>query len=113
MADLKIISYNCRGLRDTNKRHDVLIFLKSQNAHVYCLQDTHFIPSMEKQIYSQWNGECYHSFGSSNSRGVSVLFKKNIGVKVHRTDLDPNGNYIVLDFTYDLKRFTLCALYGH
>ena len=49
MDNVKVISYNFRGLNDNSKREDVFNFLKSLNADIYCLQDCHFTPSMEKR----------------------------------------------------------------
>ena len=54
---LKIISMNCRGLGDTNKRKDVFGYLREKSASIYCIQDTHFTPSMEKIIRMQWGYE--------------------------------------------------------
>ena len=95
MTDIKILSYNCRGLNDCKKRNDVFNFLKTKfKAHIYCLQDCHFTPSLEKQIYSQWDGECYFSHGNSNSRGVCILFQKNIPVTIHAIKKDQSGNLL-------------------
>ena len=76
MVNFRILSYNCRGLNDFKKRNDVFNYLKNLNANAYCLQDCHFTPSIEKQVSMQWDGECYFSHGTSNSRGVCILFKK-------------------------------------
>ena len=40
---MKIISLNCRGLRNKVKRYDIINYLKDQNAQIICLQDTHLI----------------------------------------------------------------------
>ena len=112
MDNVKVISYNCHGLNDDSKREDVFNFLKSLNADIYCLQDCHFTPSMEKLIYSQWDGESYFSFGTYNSRGIGILFKTKLPVKNHTIERDTSGNYLILDLTIDSHRFTLCSLYG-
>ena len=65
MDNLKLISYNCRGLNNTKKRRDVFDFLKTKQAHIYCLQDCHFTPDMKNRIYSEWDGDCFFSFGQS------------------------------------------------
>ena len=112
MNDIKIISYNCRGLHDAKKRADVFQFLKERDASIYCLQDVHFTSNMEKHLYSQWNSNCYFSYSRSNARGVAILFSRNIDVKVHQTHVDENGNYIILDLTFNSKRFSLINIYG-
>ena len=35
-----IYSMNCQGLRNNNKRKDVINYLKSQSMDILCLQDT-------------------------------------------------------------------------
>ena len=78
MNCLKILSMNCRGLGDICKRKDVFHYLRSKKAAIYCLQDTHFTSKSESMIRSQWGFECFSSFGSSDSRGVSILFNNNL-----------------------------------
>ena len=76
MDSLKILSYNCRGLNNKRKRFDLLTLFKEKHADIVCLQETHFIEDIEKDIYSEWGGKCYFSHGKSNSKGVAILFKK-------------------------------------
>ena len=47
---LKIISANCQGLRDKNKRVDVISYLCEQNSSIICLQDTHLTVKDEKNV---------------------------------------------------------------
>ena len=112
MNDLKFLIYNCRGLNDTKKRYDVLNFIKDQKADICCLQDTHFTKEMEQSIYTIWEGECFYSHGKSNSRGVCILIKKNLNIKVHCIKKDSNGSLLALDLSFENHRFTLVALYG-
>ena len=44
---LKILTVDCQGLRDMNKRGDVLKNLKCKNYNLYFLQDTHFVDKDE------------------------------------------------------------------
>ena len=54
MSNLKILSMNCRGLADPQKRYDVFNFLKDKRYSIYCLQDTHFTKNDYNYIRSQW-----------------------------------------------------------
>jgi len=67
---------------------------------------------MKNKIYSEWDGECYFSFGNSNSRGVCILFRKNLPITVNKIENDSIGNYLLLNLTYMTNIFTLCTLYG-
>lgn len=112
MDNIKIVSLNCRGLNGCHKRNEVLKFLKEKQYQFFCLQDTHFTETQQRMIYLQWNGESYCSFGTSSSRGVAILFKKNIEYKVHKVISDNDGNFLILDLTIQTKRLTLVNLYG-
>ena len=113
MVDLKILSYNTQGLQTLQKRVDVFEYLKDKKSQIYCLQDTHFIKENEANIIDQWgNSNCILSNYKTNSRGVAILFGKDLDYKIHRKLIDENGNYIIIDITATSKRFTLVNLYG-
>ena len=55
----------------------------------------------------------YVSAKSSASRGVAVLFSKNLEFKIHNSRSDNEDNYIIIDLSIDgLPRFTLAAIYA-
>lgn len=56
---LKIISMNCRGMGNSQKRKDVLNYLNAKHASIYCLQDTHFVPEIESVVKQEWDGTCF------------------------------------------------------
>ena len=113
MTDINILSFNCRGIASPEKRHAIFNYLKSKNCHIYCLQDVHFTPNIEKIIHAEWQHKCLFSFGTSNStRGVAILFSKDLDFVVHKYISDPNGNYIIVDITLDNNRLTLISLYA-
>ena len=111
-GELKILTLNCRGLQGTKKRTNIFNFLKDKKHHIYCLQDTHFTKKDEQAIYSQWGGEFHCSYFSSNSRGVAILFDKHIDIKIKNSEIDPNGNFVILDLLLNGFRFTLANIYG-
>ena len=113
MTEIKILSANCQGLGNSEKRIDVFNYLKSKKCHIYCLQDTHSSKLTENFIRCQWNNnECILSSMSSNSRGVGIFFNNNIDFQIHSHISDPDGNFIIADLTVDNNRFTLVTLYG-
>ena len=109
---IRILSANCQGLSSIEKRLDVLNYLKDKKSDIYCLQDTHTTKASERFFRSQWNNECIFSSGTSNSRGVAILFSKNLGFKIHNHISDPEGNYIICDMSVEDNKFTLINLYG-
>ena len=110
--DVTFISMNCRGLRDSRKRQDVLLYLKAKKYDVCCIQDTHFVPEIETEIRREWEGKCFFSFNTSNSRGVAILFKDTLPVNINRLKVDNTGNFVVLDVSLYEYNITIASLYG-
>lgn len=110
---ITLASLNCRGLGDLNKRKDVFNYLREKQFSIYCLQDTHFTAQETDTIRSQWGFECYNCPGSSNSRGVAVLFNNNFEFKVKEVIEYNTGNALILVLEIE-KHFilTLVNLYG-
>ena len=79
--EIRVLSVNCQGLRDFKKRYDVLEYLNSSDANIFCLQDTHWLSKDVKLIKQTWNGECLVHGVSTNSRGMAILFKKILNTK--------------------------------
>ena len=91
MHDLIIVSVNVRGLT-CRKKKSLFFFkcLEQNNFDVVLLQETHYVEMFKEKYYSIWNGISIHNFSdSAYSRGVSVLFRKEIDVNiiyVHRSN---------------------------
>ena len=98
--EIMVLSANCQGLQNKNKRKDVLDYLYNTKAAILCLQDTHWTPRDESNIRSLWKGECVLNGASSNSRGVAVLFNTNFEYKLLSVYKDNEGNMISLDIDY-------------
>ena len=78
---IKIITLNCRGLGDKQKRKDVFDYLKNKKASIYCIQDTHFSNNELSYIRSQWGYDSYFSPGTRDSRGVAICLITHLNMK--------------------------------
>ena len=54
----------------------------------------------------------FFSHHTSSSRGVAILFKGTIPVKIKNCKIDIGGNFVVLDLTLYEYDITLASLYG-
>jgi exonuclease III len=70
---LHLLTINAQGLRDKTKRHRLYEWCKQQHPDILFIQETHFTNELENIIAKEWNGTAIHSYGSSQSRGVSIL----------------------------------------
>lgn len=109
---LKVLTLNCQGLGDKNKRKDVFNNLKSKNCNIYMLQDTHFTKEDENIIKTQWGYEVFFSSFKSNARGVATLVNNNCEFKSLNVIQDDSGNYLILDVEIEDIPFILINIYG-
>ena len=112
VENLKIMSLNCRGLRDNSKRKDVFKYLRERNYSICCLQDTHLTDEDYRYIRSQWGFEVFLSPGNRDSRGVAILFRNNFEYKVIKEKKDTTGNMLILDIQIKEFIITLVCIYG-
>ena len=96
------ISLNVQGLRNKDKR-----------VRFVFIQETHFTIELEYLIKQEFN-EFYihHSYGTSNSRGVSILISKKLNANVIDTKIDDNGRYILINIELEKSSFSLLNLYA-
>ena len=109
---IKVLSANCQGLRNMEKRRDVLSYLKDKNANIVCLQDTHLIEDDMMAVTDLWNNEVYINGGKTNSRGVAILLNNNFEYEVLSCNKDENGNYLNLLIKLSAMTINLITLYG-
>ena len=113
LNNFNILSVNCQGLQDKQKRLDVFNYLKEKKFNIYALQDTHFLKEQERLVTSEWGHKCLFSSFSSNSRGVAFLFMNNFDYEIYNTYNDDQGNYCIVDMGVDQNnRITIVNIYG-
>lgn len=111
---VNITSFNVNGLRNFEKRKKIYYHLKEiQQTEILFLQETHCTPKDEKLWHSQWGGgQVYHSFGENNARGVAIMFKKNIPIKLLNCLADDKGRYLILEVELLGLEIILATLYA-
>lgn len=113
MANFKILSMNCRGLADSQKRRDVFGFLRDKKCSIYCLQDTHFTKQEMKFIRAQWGYDIHISAGRRDARGVAILFNTNFEYKILKERADTQGNLLILEIEINKQlSISLITIYG-
>ena len=110
--ELVVLSANCQGLQNKNKRMDVIDYFQKTKAAIICLQDTHWTPSDESNVRTIWKGDCILNGCSSNSRGVAILFNTNFEYKILSVHKDTEGNMLSVDINIGEISITLINIYG-
>jgi exonuclease III len=110
---IKIVSINVRGLRKDLKRQKYFHWFRNHNKFkIIFIQESHSTKEDEQLWSSEWGGSMIFSHGKNNSKGVSILFEKDVGQEIHSSLIDLNGRYIILDVTIEGRRITLANIYG-
>ena len=113
---LGLISLNCRGLGDVNKRLKLIGWLNkfhNVTSKIIFLQETHSTLRTEKQWENDWNGcKIYFSHGDSSSRGVATIIPKSLDCKVIETIICPGGRYVATIIEIATSVFCLINCYA-
>ena len=112
MGDFRMLSLNVRGLSNFNKRRAIFAWCRKQNAHIVFLQETHSTVNSEKQWKAEWGAPLELAHGSSNSRGVAILFRKGFDCKIIKKIIDPTGRYISIQAQINDENYFLVNVYG-
>ena len=110
---LEVLSVNVRGLNTYEKRVKVFDWLCDIKTDIIFLQETHFIEKNEYKYNARWFGESYHCFSDSSfSRGVSILFRKNLPVDIINVHKSVDGRKLLINVKIDQNIITLVNIYA-
>lgn len=88
------------------------MYLKSEKAQAYLVQETHSIETDERFWSNQWGDKILFSHGSNRSAGVAILLN-NFPGKVTATKKDPLGHWIICVFETGDRILILGNIYGY
>ena len=108
----KLLSLNVRGISNFKKRKTIFTWCRKQKADFIFLQETHSKIDSEKCWRNEWGGEIIMAHGSSNSRGVAILVKKDVDCTIHSKILDPLGQFVIVKAEIRDKMYVLINIYA-
>ena len=112
MMELKICTFNCRGLGSYSKRRDVFDFLRKSDFNIYLLQDVHCDRKKVNVFRNAWGTDILIAPFKNNARGVAIL-TKGVKLDICQTELDENGNYIIAKVILnDIWKMIFVNVYG-
>ena len=110
---ISVNCFNCRGLRNDQKRQNIFNWLKTSHPGVTFLQETHSTLTDEKKWEREWGGNIYYAHGEFNARGVAILVPKSVTDKFIYINgyKDNNGRFILINCKIESNEFTLINIY--
>ena len=113
MDKLDIVSVNVRGLNTIEKRNKIYDWLCDIRTDIVFLQETHFIEKNEHRYNARWFGNSYHCYSDSSfSRGVSILFRKNLPVEILNVHKSLDGRKLLINIKLENDTITLVNIYA-
>lgn len=111
--NLRIISLNVQGLQNFHKRGRTRTWINCQKANIVFLQETHFTENMTRNLNLEWDSwEMINSYGTSSSRGCSIIIKKSNNYEVIDFIVDENGRYVFVNIEICNHMLTLVNVYA-
>ena len=96
LSMLKLCTWNVNGIHTPVKRRKVLTYLKREGVHIALLQETHLDEVEHLKLQQGGFDLVFFSSFTSISRGVAILLKKNIQLKMLQCIKDKGGRYIII-----------------
>lgn len=110
--DIKITSWNVRGIRELAKLKQVLNRIKHLKSKIFFLQESHLIVSDVHCLSKRWPGQVFHATFSSHARGVAILIHRSLPFQVTKIIQDPSGRYIIVQGSILTQKLNLINIYG-
>ena len=105
---MKLLTLNCRGLNGQLKRH--LYFSTFLKHDIICLQETYITAKNVELWKSEWEGDFFYCFGTSNSKGQIILINKRFSCE-ESSDLQIDDRCIGISFFASEKKFVIFNVY--
>lgn len=112
IIEVKIVSWNCRGLHTFSKIKQVMSRIKQLKCKIVFLQETHLMPKDIGRISNRWPGQIYAASFSSQARGVITMIHKSIPFQIDKIIQDPLGRYVIVQGSLLSKQLNLINVYG-
>lgn len=113
MALINFISINARGLNTKEKRLKFYNWLHDSKIDIALIQETHFTQKNEFNYNCNWRGKSIHCFSDSTySKGVSVLFKKDLDIDIINRHSSNDGRKILINVKIGETDLTLVNIYA-
>ena len=114
----KIVSLNCNGINETQKRGIILKDVIDQKPDFAVLIDTRIIDNISNHK-TLVRTENYHfeicgavAGERGPEKGIIMLVKNSNNISITNVIKDPNGQYIILEALHELRPLLIVGVYG-
>ena len=109
---LHILTINVQGLCEKQKRDRFYSWIKQQKGNIILAQETHYTNSITSSVKSEWQGDIFHSFGTTQSCGVTTYISRNINYEIIDTHNDKDGRILLINIKINDNIYTIVNIYA-
>ena len=112
MTNINVDTYNVRGLANNMKRREIFHYLHQKPFNVVFMQETHSCKKIEKRWRLESGDQIYFSHGETNARGVAILIRRSLKVKILRKITNKRGRFFILKCKIDSEEYLFVNVYA-
>ena len=106
------MTLNVNGLNAPIKRHRVADWIRKQDLHICCLQETHLrIKDLHRLKVKGWK-KIFHENGGERKAGTPMLLSDKVHFKTKAIIRDKEGHYIILKDSAQQEDITPVNIYA-
>lgn len=109
---LTFASLNVNGIQGAIKRRKIFGALRDHHVDIALLQETHSAPNNELIWQNEYGGNAFYSHGSTESRGVMILFRRGLVYQIKHICRDLDGRMLLIEVKVDNMVYCVCNIYG-
>lgn len=110
MDNLRITSFNVRGMNNNVKRKCVFRMLKDKKQDIVCIQESYITSRVFDQWKKEWGGEMVYCEGTNHGRGQIILMRK--GFPYDFTECVNQDRILGITFKTENKSFSIFNVYA-
>lgn len=110
--DIKLCSYNVRGLGNKSKREHIFAWLKEKQFSVCLLQETHSGDGTHDVWGTEWGIDSFFSGKKNNSEGIAILVNSNFSYNIKEHKEIIVGRVQALELIINDKELVILNIYG-
>jgi exonuclease III len=109
---MKVMSFNCKGIKGNSKREKVLTWIKESKSDIIFLQESHFVETDRDDWETKSGGTVISSVGSSKARGVTTILYPKTEIDERNILRDKEGRWLIINKQIEDQTYTLVNYYG-
>ena len=104
---LSVITLNVNVLNAPIKRHRIIEWIRKQNLHICCLQETHLRTKDVDRLKVRDRKRYFMQMETKKKAGISILISDKIDFKIKPIERDKEGHYWIFKGVVQQEDITL------